>query len=230
MNAKPGIVPIGIEHLSLVMRESGRVTSETAKHFDEFRINREIIGTGLSILYQAATCHRHGNGGAHILERLCGRAYNLGCGAYNLTVTGLYDEALNLIRGMGEMTNLLVLSAVDPPAIREWLHAGRKDRLNKFSPVKVRRMLEDGGHPVCATEDWYKELSEGYTHVTPDTQPNFHGGLAWVGGKYETEGMKKCFGKLLYVLTFLGFLICKYFKFEDLFAELDQKLRKSTDD
>jgi len=38
---------------------------------------------------------------------LLGRAYNLGCGAYNLTIFGLYDEALSLIRSLGEIAGRL---------------------------------------------------------------------------------------------------------------------------
>jgi hypothetical protein len=225
MSKKPP-VPIGIAHLSGLVRASAYVANETAKHLDEVENVRDTIGTGLSVLYQAATCHRECHGGAHVLERLCGRAYNLGCAAHQLVVIGLYDEALNLVRGMGEMSNLVILSAVDRPKIQEWVHANRKERMKNFSPFKVRRMIEATGFAACATDEWYRELSEDYTHVSPETLPNFHGGAPWVGGKFETEGMRKSFGALCYVLIFVGLFICKHFKFDDLFAELSSKLRE----
>jgi hypothetical protein len=184
MNEKRRELPIGVEHLTMMTAISVAVSEETTSESQGHTANRKLIGTSLSALYQAATCYQQCHGGNHMLERLCGRAYNLGCGAYELTLIGLYDEALNLIRSLGELTNLIMLSALDPPKIQEWLVADRKTRLSKFGPAAVRRMLEKNGY-ICATEQWYREMSEGYTHITPATQPNLHGGAAWVGGRYE---------------------------------------------
>jgi hypothetical protein len=213
-------VPIGLEHLAMVRRSARYVAGETLKVVGEFKSNNEMIGTSLSVLYQAATCHRKCHGGGHVLESLCGRAYNLGCAAYNLVNLGFYDEALNLTRGIGELTNFIMLGATDGTVIQEWLNADHKVRKNKFGPAAVRRALEARAITPCATKDWYGALSESYTHITPQTQPNFHGGAAFVGGKIEKEGMSKCFGDLLYVLVMLAMFICRYFKFDDLFDEI----------
>ena len=118
MNPKPETIPTGLEHLALIRRGATFVANETAQNLSDFKINNDIIGTALNVIYQAATCHRKCHGGEHIFESLCGRAYNLSCGAYNLTLFGLYDEALNLIRGLGELTNLVMLSAVDEQKLR----------------------------------------------------------------------------------------------------------------
>jgi hypothetical protein len=224
MDEKHRHLPIGAEHLAMMTAISMAVGRETQEHSKEHTANRRLIGTSLSALYQAATCYRHCHGGNHMLERLCGRAYNLGCAAHHLTLVGLYDEALNLIRSLGEMTNLIMLSALDPPKIQEWLIADRKTRLNRFGPAAVRKVLQAKGY-ICATEEWYQEMSEGYTHITPATQPNFHGGAAWVGGRYEEKGAEKCFGALLYVVTMLAMFICKFFTFDDLFKEISAGLK-----
>jgi hypothetical protein len=230
VSTKPQEIPTGLDHLAMVRRGAMFVANETAEHLDAFKVNNDVIGTALNVIYQAATCHRQCHGGAHVLESLCGRAYNLGCAAYDLTIFGLYDEALNLIRGLGELTNLVMLSAIDPPRIQEWLRANRGERLQKYAPGKVRDMLKAKGIEPCATDKWYREMSESYTHVTPATQPNFHGGVAFVGGKYEPDGVKKCFGALLYVLSMLAMFIAKFFKYEDLFAELSGRLRGVPED
>ncbi len=199
MTGKWQRLPTGTHHLDMVMKGANVVAAESIEHFKEFEASRRIVGTCLNVLYQAATCHRKCHGGGHLLESLCGRAYNLGTAAYNLTVLGLYDEALNLIRGLGEMTNLIMLGALHPPKIQEWIKADRKTRLREFSPVKVRRMLDAKGY-ICADDKWYRELSEGYTHVTPTTKPNFHGGVPFVGGRYDESGASMCYGKMVYVL------------------------------
>lgn len=144
-------IPTGLEHLAMIRRGAMYVANQTAENLDDYIINNDIIGTSLNAIYQAATCHRKCHGGGHILESLCGRAYNLSCSAYDLTIFGLYDEALNLIRGLGELTNLVMLSAIDGAKIREWVSADRKTRMTKFRPFKVRRMLEDKGMEPCVT-------------------------------------------------------------------------------
>jgi hypothetical protein len=218
-------IPNGAQHLGLVMTASMHVLGETAKHADlDKQYLRECIGTCLNALYQAATCHRKCHGGGHVLERLCARAYNLACGAYYLSVIGLYDESLNLIRGVGEIANLITLSVVDGPKIKEWFKADRNTRLTKFSPAKVRDMLKKKKMELCATDEWYREMCEAYTHITPDTQPNVHGGQACTGVKYDKEGQRKTLDELFYVSTFLAILICKYFKFHDLFVEITGKV------
>ena len=89
-------------------------------------------------------------------------------------------------------------------------------------------MLEAKGFDnICATEDWYQELSENYAHITPRTSPNMHGGSGWVGGKFEKEGLKKALGSLLYVLTYLAMFICRYFQYDDLFGSISANLRTS---
>lgn len=77
---------------------------------------------------------------------------------------------------------------------------------------------------------WYRKMSEDYTHVTPGTKPNNHGGVPFVGGKFDKDGMKKCFSAMLYVLVTLALFICRFFKFDDLFRELSKKLKEAPED
>jgi hypothetical protein len=121
------------------------------------------------------------------------------------------------------MTNLIMLGMLDPAKMQEWRNADRKTRLNKFSPAAVRRMLKTKSY-ACATDEWYRELSEGCTHITPETQPNFHGDSPWIGGRFDEGGAATCYGKLIYVLTMLSMFISKYFGFEDLFQEISAKM------
>jgi hypothetical protein len=226
MKTRPETIPTGLEHLALLRAGAAYAARQTAEHLEDLKINNDLIGTAMNVLYQAATCHRKCHGGAHIFERLLGRAYNLSCGAYHLTIFGLYDEALNLIRSLGEIANLVMLSALDGPKMKEWLHATPKERRDNFSPVKIRLMLEAKGMEQCANHKWYQERSAGDTHITPNTQPNFHGGAAFVGGRYEKEGMRKCFESMLYVSVTLAMFVARFFEFDDLFKEISGKLRK----
>ena len=114
-------VPLGVAHLKMVDRLEGAAYAQSANHLRHSNIDTQaLIGTSLSALYQASTCHRKCHGGPHIFESLCGRIYNLGVGAYLLVQRGLYDEALNLTRSIGENANLIALSVVDKEALKQW--------------------------------------------------------------------------------------------------------------
>ncbi len=207
----------------MVARLEAATHSESSKHLAESETDRQLIGTALSVLYQAATCHRKCYGGPHILESLCGRVYNLAVGAYLLAQRGLYDEALNLTRSIGEASNLIALSVIDKEALKEWLSSDKKTRLRKFSPSEVRKALERQEPTLLlANEDWYARFCEVYTHVTPQTRPNMHNtsGQAYVGGVYQAEGLNNALAELATVLASVSMIVCGYFKFSDLLNEI----------
>ena len=171
-------------------------------------------------------------GGPHILESLCGRMYNLAVGAYLLAERGLYDEALNLTRSIGEASNLIALSVIDKEGLKEWLSSDKKTRLGKFSPSKIRKALERQEPAlVLATEDWYARFCEAYTHVTPQTRPNMHNsrGQAYVGGVYQAEGLNNTLGELATVLASVAMIVCGYFKFSDLLAEISAFVKSANE-
>src|SRR5260370_15539753 len=114
-------VPSGLNHIAFLEQVGRMTTAQTLPLLAKEEL--KSVGVSLNILYQAATCQRQCHGGAHMLERLCGRAYNHGCAAFHLLMLGFYDEALGLIRGIGELSNIMILAAEDPAAIQEWIHA-----------------------------------------------------------------------------------------------------------
>lgn len=224
MSERKPDIPNGLKHIALLERIGQMTMAQTAPLIKKAEL--ECMGISLNILYQAATCHRQCHGGGHMLERLCGRAYNLGCAAFHLLMLGFYDEALGLIRGIGELSNIVILAAIDPTAIQEWINADAKTLKKKFKPADVRKLLEDRNSELMyATKEWYGDLSESYIHITPQTKPNQHSGRAWVGGAFQKEGAQKVFGELATVLCNIGLVTCKWFKFDDLFKELAGDIR-----
>jgi hypothetical protein len=103
------------------------------------------LGTVLSLLYRLACCAWGCRGGDHQMEWLTGRVVNHAVSAHRLIRGGYYDEALVLIRGIGEIANLVWLFDADSTALDRWKAADRRERLNKFGPGKVRTLLKDGG-------------------------------------------------------------------------------------
>ncbi|HEX8557743.1 MAG TPA: hypothetical protein VF668_06570 [Pyrinomonadaceae bacterium] len=216
-------IPTGFDHIEMLEALAVKTRQESIAVEMEQPTELKMIGTSLSALYQAATCHQKCHGGPHILEALSGRTYNLGVSAYILITRGFYDEALNLVRSLGEISNLITLSVVDKAGIREWLSSDKKTRMKKFSPAQVRRALErQGRHLMLADGDWYSRFCETYTHVTPETKPNVHNdaGLPYVGGVYQEDGLRNSLGELATALGVIALMVSKYVGLEELFDEL----------
>jgi hypothetical protein len=187
-------------------------------------LDLQLIGTSLSALYQAGTCHRHCHNNGHVLEALSGRAHNIGAAAVELSRLGLYDEALNLTRGIGEIANLIAALTFDKAKLRVWLESSKKERCKEFSPVKIREMLiaNTSGFPILADQEWYSRLCESFTHVTPQTRPGAHGHNAsgCVGPVFQEQGADTSMSELAQIIGPLAAMICGYFKFADLLEEL----------
>ena len=216
-------IPSGFDHLRMLNKIEAITHNQSMEEIKADSIDEQMIGTALSTLYQAATCHRECQGGPHILEALCGRIYNLGAAAYILTLRGFYDEALNLTRSIGEISNLIALSVVDKRALAEWLSSDKKTRISKFGPSAIRKMLSQQEPPLLlADDDWYSRFCEAYTHITPQTKPNMHNdsNQPVVGGIYQPEGLSTTLGELATLLGAVALIVCGYFKLADLSEEI----------
>ena len=130
------------------------------------------LGSVLSVLYRLSCCSWGCKGGDHQIEWMSGRIVNQSASAHRLIRSGYYDEALMLIRGIGEMANLLWLFAGDPSAVKTWRVATAKERQSQFSPFAVRLRLETIskiGPPI--DKERYSKLCEVGTHPMPDFAP-----------------------------------------------------------
>ena len=227
-------VPSGLKHMMMIdeFGQKNRILSVPlmGEHKERF----VVVGISLSIIYQIATCHRVCFGGDHVVESLCGRAYNLACSVFTLMCRGLYDEALSLIRSMGELANLIGLLFNDKEARKLWLQSNKKERLNKFSPARVRESLVnlEGGIFLFADRDWYSRLSEEYIHVHPGTRPNVHNDQARAnaGGSVQEEGFRTVIRELTLVCSFIALFVSQYGGLKDLFGNLTEALNDLKDD
>lgn len=104
-------VPKGMAHLEMIFGLAAETRKESLPEIDKHLPELKLLGTSLAALYEASTCNRKCFGGGHVLESLAGRVYNLASSAYILSLAGFYDEALNLIRSIGEISNLISLSS-----------------------------------------------------------------------------------------------------------------------
>jgi hypothetical protein len=126
------------------------------------------------------------------MEWLTGRVVNHAVSAHRLIRGGYYDEALVLIRGIGEIANLVWLFDADSTALDRWKAADRRERLSQFGPGKVRTQLKNAvpiGPPI--DDDRYQALCEIGTHPRPAFAPGHYSGTGRpvLGGLIQPAGV-----------------------------------------
>lgn len=165
----------------------------------------ELMGQALALLDAYASCFWKCSGGDHVLERLVGRSNNQARATLRLMLMGSYDEALVLIRGVGETANLLSLFEAQPDALDRWKSVDERTRRQEFAPVAVRRRLKELGTPIQVTSDTYGELSHRNVHANPSTSPQAYDsrGRSKGSGYFQEAGLMVCENELATALTFL---------------------------
>ena len=222
-------IPSGIDHINMLAQLSAHNRQISQTKMDEHVGNLRVFGTALSILYRISTCSEGCMGGPHIIEALLGRVYNLGCSAYILACRGFYDESLNLVRSMGEISNLVALFSAKQGAYQEWVVADEKTRWDRFRPGKVREALAGFDNVwTYADRDWYSRFCRDFTHINPEVRPNAHNshGMVYAGGFVQEDGLKTAINELTNLCTMITIITSKSLGQDDLFHEMLEAVKQ----
>jgi hypothetical protein len=160
-------------------------------------------GTVLSILYRLACCAYGCRGGDHQIEWLVGKFVNQAISAHRLIRAAQYDEALMIIRGMGEIGNLFWLFFDDKKELTAWKAADKAMRLRQFGPGKVRERLKKTSRvgPLIDSNT-YQALCEIGTHPTPGLAPgHYTTGRPILGPIPQTAGILVCVNEMAYAVA-----------------------------
>ena len=165
----------------------------------------------LSYLERMATCFGGCRGGDHRAEFLTGRAVSSCQAALLLMGNGYYDEALAMIRGLGEVANLMSLFATDASEFERWKLLDEETRRRDFAPVQVRRRLEERAGALVVDKLLYKALSGFSIHASPNSLPQAHGehGNASIGPFYQEAGFLLCLNELARSMALIGIFSAK---------------------
>ena len=150
----------------------------------------DALGTALYYLDRIASCWWGHKQDTHIEERLVGRATSNARAALHLLRSGYYDEALGLIRQIGETANLASLFAQSGESHEEWRGGSKEVVRDGFSPMKVRLKLEKLPLPLPMDQNTYGLLSSQSVHVNPETSPQSYNpfSLPTLGGYFQEAG------------------------------------------
>ncbi|MDF5725855.1 MAG: hypothetical protein PUP91_36505 [Rhizonema sp. PD37] len=161
------------------------------------------LGIVLSLMYRMGCCHWGCHGKEHTIEHLVGRTVTSSMAALRLIKFGYYDEALAIIRNIDEIGNLTFLFYNKHEYIEEWRLLSDRERKNKFSPPKVREILETLKVIVPTDKERYGLLCEIGVHVTPNTTPQTYNllGKPILGNVYQSLGLIICINELCWAVA-----------------------------
>ena len=112
-----------------------------------------------------------------------------------------------MIRGIGEISNLLQLFATREDSFSEWKSSSRQLRLRKFSPYAVRQALEsEARRSLAIDEERYSRLCEIGTHPVPGQLPGHYTGSSRpiLGGCIQHVGVYVSFTELGFAISLCG--------------------------
>lgn len=168
-------VPEGLEFLNLIWRHEDLCEQNTDEQLPKLGVKApetiKNLGTVLSLLDRLSGCFWGCRKGDHVIEYIAGRTCSTARASLRLMRFGFYDEALSLVRSIGEVSNLLFLFVKDNSALKDWKSFDDQSRQKFFSPVQVRLRLQNLGFPLPINQKQYRQLSERAAHVTPKTMP-----------------------------------------------------------
>ena len=187
-------IPVGNDFLKAVRGQEDKCGTE----FDTWILSAgvqapetlEALGTALWYLDRLASCWWGCRGGGHDEEYLMGKAVSNATAAIRMLRAGYYDQALALIRPIGETANLIYLFTESKESRDKWLNASEAKRRQGFAYGPVLRRLKALTLPLPMDKDLYGLLSGKYTHVERGTPPQLHNpiGLSTVGGYFQKVG------------------------------------------
>ena len=160
------------------------------------------LGTALAYLDRIASCRLDCRQASHVEERLIARVASNARAALYLLRSGYYDEALGLVRQIGETANLASLFVQSPELHEEWKDASESVPKTSFRPVEVRRRLEKLPLPLPMDRNTYGVLSRQTVHVNLETSPQTYNPLnrPSMGAYFQEVGA-------LLVLNYLGGMV-----------------------
>jgi hypothetical protein len=169
------------------------------------------LGTLMSVFYRISCCAWGCNGGDHQIEWLVGRVTNQAAGSVQLIRSAYYDESLMLIRGIGEIANLLQLFSESTEEFERWKLSSKQERQKQFSPLAVRKKLENLETLLVIEQDRYQKLCEVGTHPVPGQAPgHFTGtGRPILGNLLQPVGVYVCYTELAFATSSCGISLVK---------------------
>lgn len=155
-----------------------------------------------------------GEGDVLIVQLLGLRAFNSCAVALNLSLEGYYQAGGSVARDLMETAFLLELFATDPLLIAEWKALDASAQYKRFSPAKVRDLLENKqGYATPQRAIRYKILSQMAGHPSAQSDQMLRAAanaLAVVGPFKSDRLFRAIVEELAYISVVAGASVCQF--------------------
>ena len=216
-------IPSDLEHLEFISNYAVRAENQSLSYTEDLADELALLGNSMHAIYLSATCVENCVGGSHQIEYIGARVYNLSAASYKLITSGFYDEAQSLLRSVGEISNLISLAVHDHNSFEQWVGSDKQTRIRKFSPAKVRKLVEKAGGVLLMNQELYSKLCEEYTHLIPKVQPNNYDHDRNVcGGLAQKNGFEQSITLLGNLVFMLALFFCRHSGLENEFNKLER--------
>ena len=126
-----------------------------------------IIQESLNMIFDVTKSYKTEDKIELTIQYIGARFFNSIVTAIKLMFSGYYQSSVMLQRDIVEIGFLLDYFLSDKSKIEEWKNSSTKERRNKFSPVAVRKALDNrDGFQGRKRQEIYKLMSEMSTHPT----------------------------------------------------------------
>lgn len=106
-------------------------------------------------------------------------------------ISDTIDEALGLIRSIGEIANLFSLFDANADLFLRWKALNEAKRKSEFGPAQVRKQLDKQNLITPMDTERYRQLCETSIHPTPHAEPQTfdRGHPPTMGGYFQSNGL-----------------------------------------
>ncbi len=126
-----------------------------------------IVQESLNMIFDITKSYKTDDNKELTIQYLGARLFNSIVTAIKLMLSGYYQSSVMLQRDIVEIGFLLDYFLSNKSKIEEWKNSSTKERIEKFSPVIVRRALDDRDNfQGKKRQKIYKLMSEVATHPT----------------------------------------------------------------
>ncbi len=126
-----------------------------------------IIQESLNMIFDVTKSYKTEDNIELTIQYIGARLFNSIGTAIKLMLSGYYQSSVMFQRDIVEIGFLLDYFLSDKSKIEEWIKSSRKERMDKFSPVTVRKALDNrDGFQEKKRQKIYKLMSEVATHPT----------------------------------------------------------------
>jgi hypothetical protein len=126
-----------------------------------------LIQAAMNVIYAFTQEHVHGSDDELTLQLLGIRLFNAAAVSIKLALSGYYQKAFVHVRDILETYFLVDYLRTNPDRVRIWKGADKRQRLEEFSPRRIREELDKrDGFIEGARKAIYHLISENASHAT----------------------------------------------------------------